>query len=299
MLIVNGKDDLIEVPNSKTEITWKCGHCGKVRTEPSRNLRRRIWFCQCVKKQEQIKDFERRLNEKGFTFRHDLTDEYKLNHNGMIDQSKTTIPIECLRCGSRFNSRLSNVLSGRKKCDCAPNKHHTTDLTAQEYIQKWTKHNQKHFDLLDMEYKGRTSKYKVRCRSCGFVDSRWGITLQGTDIRCKKCELGSVGERKIADWLDSQGIPYEREYKVLIDGAQRRYYDFFLPEQKMMIEFHGQQHYEPIEYFGGQERFKRQQLRDRQKEDFCKTLGYHLLVIKYTDDIEKKLSHSLRFNDQA
>ena len=154
MLIINGKDDLIKVPNSNTEVTWKCGHCGEVRTEPSRNLRRRIWFCQCVKKQDQIKDFERRLNEKGFTFRHDLTDEYKLNHNGMIDQSKTTIPIECLRCGSRFNSRLSNVLSGRKKCDCAPNKHHTTDLTAQEYIQKWTKHNQKHFDLLDMEYKG-------------------------------------------------------------------------------------------------------------------------------------------------
>lgn len=298
MLVINSKDDLIGVPNSKADITWKCGHCGNIRTEPSRNLYRRIWLCKCIKKQDQIKDFERRLNEKGFTFRHDLTDEYKLSHTGMIDQSQTTLPIECLRCGSKFNAKLSNVLTGRKKCDCDPNKQHTTDLTPQEYVQKWTKHNRKHFALLDTEYKGRTSQYRIQCKSCGFVDSRWGITLQGTDIRCKKCQPGSVGELKVAEWLDSQGIPYEREYKALINGAQRRY-DFFLPEQKTMIEFHGEQHYRPVEYFGGQERFEQQQLRDKQKVDFCKTLGYPLLVIKYTENIEEKLTHSLRFNDQA
>ena len=56
---------------------------------------------------------------------------------------------------------------------------------------------------------------------------------------------------------------------------------------KILIEFQGKQHYEPIEYFGGQEQFKKQVHHDNLKRQYCKKYNYKLLEIPYTASIEQ------------
>lgn len=60
-------------------------------------------------------------------------------------------------------------------------------------------------------------------------------------------------------------------------------FDFFLPEHKLAIEFDGLQHFEPVEFFGGEEKFKIQQRNDLYKNMFCEENGWSLLRIHYKD----------------
>ena len=63
----------------------------------------------------------------------------------------------------------------------------------------------------------------------------------------------------------------------------------------MLVECQGIQHYEPIEYFGGEEQFKIQQEHDRRKREYAEKKGYKLLEIWYYDfdNIEEILNREL------
>ena len=59
-------------------------------------------------------------------------------------------------------------------------------------------------------------------------------------------------------------------------GAQRL--DAFLPQLGIAFEYHGQQHFEPVEFFGGQEAFERRKRLDQRKRDLCEAQGVQLIV---------------------
>ena len=50
-----------------------------------------------------------------------------------------------------------------------------------------------------------------------------------------------------------------------------------------LIEYDGEQHFKPIEFFGGEEAFQKQQERDQKKDEWCKENNIPLLRIPYTD----------------
>ena len=48
-----------------------------------------------------------------------------------------------------------------------------------------------------------------------------------------------------------------------------------------LLEYDGQQHYESIEYFGGEEAFEKNQIRDEIKNNYCKEHNIKLVRLKY------------------
>ena len=46
---------------------------------------------------------------------------------------------------------------------------------------------------------------------------------------------------------------------------------------KLVIEYDGIQHFEPIEYFGGKEKLKTTQQKDAEKNDYCKNNNIDIL----------------------
>ena len=48
-------------------------------------------------------------------------------------------------------------------------------------------------------------------------------------------------------------------------GKQR--FDIYIPEKRLAIEYNGQQHYSPVDIFGGEEGFERTCMRDEQKRN--------------------------------
>lgn len=63
------------------------------------------------------------------------------------------------------------------------------------------------------------------------------------------------------------------------------YLDIFIPSINTAVEYQGQQHYEPIEYFGGEERFFDNKERDTRKQILCKNNGVTLLEWPYSQKI--------------
>lgn len=63
--------------------------------------------------------------------------------------------------------------------------------------------------------------------------------------------------------------------------------DVYIPSIKFGFEYQGQQHYEPIEVFGGLAHFEKQKENDKNKKEICKNNGITLIEWKYTESINK------------
>ena len=62
------------------------------------------------------------------------------------------------------------------------------------------------------------------------------------------------------------------------------YFDFFLPEYNIVIEYDGEQHYTAINIFGGEKRLLEQRERDYRKKEICKINGIKLLYFTFKHD---------------
>lgn len=66
-------------------------------------------------------------------------------------------------------------------------------------------------------------------------------------------------------------------------------YDVFICGLDVAIEYQGKQHFEPVEIFGGDERFKEQVIRDVLKQKLSEENGVALTYINYWEDISPEL----------
>ena len=71
------------------------------------------------------------------------------------------------------------------------------------------------------------------------------------------------------------------------DWLNRLEIDIWIPEMNIGIEYQGEQHYHPIEIWGGEVGLKDLQIRDSRKRKICKERGVRLIEIKYDEAISK------------
>lgn len=140
-------------------------------------------------------------------------------------------------------------------------------------------------------------------------DHRFYLTLKGLEKGdwCLRC-FESLGEKKIAKYLDEREIRYYRECKFpnLCHLAQLRV-DFFLPDLNLIIEYDGIGHILPrcIGNKSDEEkntklwyRFYETLKRDQIKNEWCKRNKRSLLRIYYwdMDNLEIILANNLNYN---
>lgn len=78
-----------------------------------------------------------------------------------------------------------------------------------------------------------------------------------------------------------------RPYFLHTDKGQLSY-DVYLTKYKIAIEYQGKQHYEPIDFFGGDKTFQLQQKRDEIKQILSKQNNIRIIYITYKDPITKE-----------
>lgn len=137
------------------------------------------------------------------------------------------------------------------------------------------------YDYSAVRWKGNDTPVKVLCSRHGVfaVTPKEHVNGRG----CPSCSESS-GERMVAAWLSANNLEFEKQ-KVF---AGCRYksplrFDFYLPNHNTVIEYHGRQHYEPVEYFGGHETFKEQITRDNIKSKYCDRNNIRLVVIPFSE----------------
>ena len=65
-------------------------------------------------------------------------------------------------------------------------------------------------------------------------------------------------------------------------------YDVFIPELRLAVEYQGEQHFRPVEAFGGEEGFLRTVERDRLKAQLSEINGITIEYIRYDEDIVQR-----------
>ena len=148
----------------------------------------------------------------------------------------------------------------------------------------------------DIEVVGEYINYVTpllhRCKKCGNEwDAKPCHTMRGHG--CTVCNE-SHGERTIAQWLDDNHIAYISQYRF--DDCRDKYplpFDFYLPQRNTCIEYNGRQHYESIDFFGGEDTFKIRQQHDATKRNYCEHNDIGILCISYKQDIIEELNKFL------
>jgi len=135
------------------------------------------------------------------------------------------------------------------------------------------------------------TKIKIICPFHGVFEQTPKNHIKGQN--CPNCpkKIISIGEKKISEILRKNNIKYNNQHTFENCRDKRKLpFDFYLPYYNMCIEFDGRQHFESVINFGGEEQLKKTQQNDKIKNKYCKENNIKLLRIKYTENIEEKLS---------
>lgn len=150
---------------------------------------------------------------------------------------------------------------------------------------------------LESSYTGNKNKITVKHNECGrSYDVTPDKFLRGG--RCPNCFF-SRGEKRIKEFLDEMSIDYLREY--VIDECRHKLplpFDFAVFNKErliLLIEYDGDQHFIPKDFWGGKKGLEETKKRDSIKDNYCEENEIKLLRIPYTDfdNVEKILNKEL------
>ena len=263
--------------NARTKIKHKCKQGHVYIQEPHEHLRGSGCPYCSKRRRKTTKDYVEQCINNGYDL--PIKGEKYINKN-------TKIKHRCNKCGKIYKQTPHSHLKGNACPYCYGSKRKTT----QQYIKEC---EQLYYDLPIEPYVNRNTKIKHKCNKCGFVyEQTPKHHLHGHG--CPKCNE-SRGERFIRNYLDKHNIHYIPQ-KTFNDLKDKTYlsYDYYLPEQKVLIEYQGEQHY----IAGGRGKFDKdyfptQQYHDKLKYDYAKNNGYALLEPTFNLDTQDKVSDYL------
>ena len=98
------------------------------------------------------------------------------------------------------------------------------------------------------------------------------------DLTMSKYEL------RVKRFLEENEINFKMQYSFTnCKDKAALPFNFYLPPYNTVIEVMGRQHYEVIEYFGGEEQFQYRKRHDKIKKDYCMLNDINFIEISYLD----------------
>lgn len=201
--------------------------------------------------------------------------------------ANTKVKRQCLKCGDISYQLPSSILAG--VCNvCASKKlSELYSKSHEQYCIEFEDKFGKDYQILN-EYQNIHTKLLVKHILCGntfqFTASR--ISNKAVNI-CPYCYVkNSNGERRIQKYFNDNCVKYNTQKKFDdlcgVNGGLLSY-DFYLPDNNLLIEYQGMQHYKPVKGFGGDNQFKKQQEHDYRKRKYAADNNIELLEIPYWD----------------
>ena len=191
---------------------------------------------------------------------------------------------QCKRCGLNFKTSPKTLINSVDGCPSCSGKKFSTDY----YISNLPKN----ITFLSVEYKGSNYYHLHKCNICEFEWETKPNYILHMNTSCPNCN-SSKGERMISEVLDDLYIPFTKEYSVNIDGINYMF-DFFISELNTIIEYDGIQHFQSVDFFGGEYNYQKVKLNDSIKNEWCEKNSINLIRITYNVNLEMFLLESLR-----
>ena len=264
LTVIKRVDDNV-LPSGQSEIMWLCMcDCGNFTTVRSFYLRNgHTKSCGCLK--YETSDFTGQVING-------------IKIIKMLPKSKKgELNCECLcHCGNIFTTRLSSLKNNHtKSCGCRKKQLRIQDMVGKKF-GKLTVLHQGLYEFT--KFDRRFIRWVCQC-DCGRQALVRGVHLRNGHSQscgCKRLEVirsASNGEIWISEYLSEMGLMFESQktYSTLVGFKNGLLsFDFCIKKDKhqFLIECQGEQHYKPIDYFGGAEMFKIQQQHDELKRKY-------------------------------
>lgn len=191
--------------------------------------------------------------------------------------------VHCRVCNKSYYIRPHDLIR-RQQCPFCSGYNKETTETFRDYLKSETGNE---YCLLG-DYKKANEYVTIKHNLCGYT---YKVTPHNFKHgrRCPKCKQ-SIGEsliRKILQDSDISFIP-QKTFEGCKDKTYLSY-DFYIPSKNILIEYQGEQHYRPVELFGGEEKFAIQKSHDKLKRDFAKEHKIKLIEVPYKVNTYKSI----------
>lgn len=273
--------------NSRSKIKVKCNDCGNEWMTISQYLLRGRG-CKKCHTLNQRKSNNKFIDE----FINNYGDKYELLSKYI--NANTKIKVKCKLCNNLWESKPYHLSHTKCECpECANKKRGLKSRKSHEQFIKDVYETHKNKYEVIGNYTNAKTKIEIKCNECG---NNWKIVpyslLQG--VGCPICNQ-SKGEDIIAIYLKEKDFNYESHY--IFDKCRNKNplpFDFYLPDLNLCIEYDGVQHFKPVEFFGGDEKFNYYK-ENEIKNNFCKENQIRLIRISYKQfkNINKILKNKL------
>lgn len=196
-------------------------------------------------------------------------------------KAKLKVTVRHNTCGTEYEVTPSKVINGRRCPKCARIKaSKRTTKTHSEFLKEFSSLYGLDYEVVT-NYTKATIPVTIKHKVCGTIYERTPRALIDYHPRCPKCSVMSVGEKLVGDYLEDKHISYEsqKRFSDCYDNKPLSY-DFFLPDYNTLIEYQGEQHYHPKNFFGT-EYFNVQVKHDMIKQEYAEKQGIKLILIPY------------------
>lgn len=249
------------------------------------HLKQGCKYCSHQSYPSTIESFSEKANLK-HNFKYDYRKSIYVNN-------KTKLEIICPIHGS-FWMRPDDHLHGHgcKKCAKIINANKQRFTKEKFETLSRTVHGNK-YAYNDVEYIDYNTKIKIICPIHGEFWQTPDNHLHGHG--CPHCNSSKL-EGTISNALKENKISFIRQQTYdWLKYKGNLFLDFYLPEYNVAVECQGIQHYQPIEWFGGDEEFKTIIARDAVKKELCQKYGIKILY--YTKNKVKNNESIFKIED--
>lgn len=242
----------------------KCNKCGYVFKQTPNN---HIQGKGCPKCGIIKRTLKRRLKVNDFELKANITHKYKYKYFQDYVNEHTLVKVLCLKHGE-FMIRPDVHLQGQGCRKCGYESNSKTSEHFEKLANK--KHHSKY--VYHQDYVKCKQKVRITCPIHGDFFMTPNEHLRGDG--CPHCKSSQI-ENDIKALLNENNIEfyYNKYYKWL----NRLQLDFYLPKYDIAIECQGIQHFEPRDYFGGENEFNKLIIRDNNKKILCNIHNVKLL----------------------
>ena len=204
------------------------------------------------------------------------------------------IMVKCTKCGTKYKKRINDLLHGYGCNNCSKLKRRTNE----EWKEKVEEITNGEYSLVSNHCRTRDKAiFRHNSKTCLNPNNKKEFTktihnFVNLGQRCPFCSKfskdirDSKGILKIKKFLDSKNIKYIAEYRIkecISESGHMLPFDLYLPDYNILIEYDGEQHFKPIEIFGGEDQYEKLKHNDKIKNNFSKESNYSLLRISYKE----------------
>ena len=235
--------------------------------------------CKICSEKERVN--KRRVDRTGQRFGKLVIVEMLYDYN---DTGKTYVKCLC-DCGNVKIIAMNNVINGHTtSCGCWEKesrfqRQHFIDITGQRFGMLTV------IKKTDKKYSNGSVLWECLC-DCGNIVLANYTNLRDGQVQSCGCKHNSKLENLINEYLKELNIQFYPQKRFQdctnLKGTDMLPFDFYIPSKNLIIEYDGEHHFRPIEYWGGKEKFKITQQNDKIKNEYCKLNNITLLRLPYT-----------------